>query len=46
MCASEVLTAGARRVIRLAFRTEPYETYAATETAGIASDCRLHRLHL
>jgi phenylacetate-CoA ligase len=46
MCASEVLTAGARRVIRQAFGTEPYETYAATETAGIASDCRLRRLHL
>jgi phenylacetate-CoA ligase len=46
MCASEVLTPGARRVIREAFGSEPYETYAATETAGLASDCLRHRLHL
>jgi len=39
MCASEVLTSGARRVIREAFGSEPYETYEATEAAGIASDC-------
>ena len=45
-CASEVLTAGARSRVRQAFRSEPFETYAATETASIASDCRLHRLHL
>ena len=45
-CASEVLTGNARAVIREAFGSEPFETYAATETASIASDCRLHRLHL
>ena len=37
--------AGGRSVIREAFGTEPYETYAATETAGIGSDCRLHGMH-
>jgi phenylacetate-CoA ligase len=45
-CASEVLTHGARSAISQAFGNEPFETYAATETASIASDCRLHRLHL
>jgi phenylacetate-CoA ligase len=45
-CASEVLTAGARSRVRQAFWSEPFETYAATEKASIASDCRLHRLHL
>jgi len=45
-CASEVLTPGARSAVRQAFGSEPFETYAATETASIASDCRLHRLHL
>lgn len=45
-CASEVLTDGARKTVRQAFGSEPFETYAATETASIASDCRLHRLHL
>jgi phenylacetate-coenzyme A ligase PaaK-like adenylate-forming protein len=45
-CASEVLTAGARSRVQQAFGSEPFETYAATETASIASDCRLHRLHV
>lgn len=45
-CASEVLTSGARSAIRHAFTCVPFETYAATETASIASDCSHHRLHL
>jgi len=34
-CASEVLTPGARSAISEAFGNEPFETYAATETASI-----------
>jgi phenylacetate-CoA ligase len=47
MSASEVLTADARDKIRAAWDVEPFDVYAATETAGIASECSLHRgLHL
>jgi phenylacetate-coenzyme A ligase PaaK-like adenylate-forming protein len=46
MCSSEVLTAETRRRIHRAFGTEPFEVYAATEPAGIASECEGHRLHL
>lgn len=46
MCASEVLTMEARARIRRAWGCEPFDVYAATETAGIASDCAKHRLHL
>jgi phenylacetate-coenzyme A ligase PaaK-like adenylate-forming protein len=46
MCSSEVLTAEARRRIRLAFGVEPFNVYAATEPAGIATECERHRLHL
>lgn len=47
MSASEVLTADARAKIRSAWKVEPVDVYAATETAGIASECELHRgLHL
>jgi phenylacetate-CoA ligase len=46
MSASEVLTEETRTRIRSAFGVEPFNVYAATETAGIASECSLHRLHL
>jgi putative adenylate-forming enzyme len=46
MCSSEVLTIEGRGRIRRAFGVEPFEVYAATETAGIASECERHRLHL
>jgi len=46
MCSSEVLTAEARRRIRLAFAVEPFNVYAATEPAGVAAECERHRLHL
>lgn len=45
MSASEVLTDETRARIRAAFGVEPFNVYAATETAGIASDCEYHRLH-
>ena len=46
MCSSEVLTEEAiARVVR-AWGHRPFNVYAATETAGIASDCPNHRLHL
>jgi putative adenylate-forming enzyme len=44
--ASEVLSGESRRRIEQAFGTVPYNVYAATETAGIASDCERHRMHL
>jgi len=46
MCSSEVLTAESRARIRRAFGVEPFEVYAATEPAGIASECSSHRMHL
>ena len=45
MSASEVLTDETRARIRTAFGVEPFNVYAATETAGIASECQHHRLH-
>jgi phenylacetate-CoA ligase len=45
MSASEVLTPETRSRLRDAFGVEPTNVYAATETAGIASECRLGRLH-
>ena len=45
MSASEVLTADTRAMIRSAFGVIVTNVYAATETAGIASECRLGRLH-
>jgi putative adenylate-forming enzyme len=44
--ASEVLTDDVRARLRAAFGLEPTNVYAATETAGIASECRHGRLHL
>ena len=46
MSASEVLSDEARRHIAAAFGKPPFNVYAATETAGVASECREHRLHL
>jgi putative adenylate-forming enzyme len=45
MSASEVLTNDARDVIRTAFGVPATNVYAATETAGIASECRAGHLH-
>jgi putative adenylate-forming enzyme len=45
MSASEVLTAETRARIGAAFGVEPFNVYAATETAGVASECQHHRLH-
>jgi putative adenylate-forming enzyme len=46
MSASEVLAADTRARLLTAFGVEPFDVYAATETAGIASECEFHRLHL
>lgn len=46
MSASEVLSDEARHCITSAFGDPPFNVYAAAETAGIASECREHRLHL
>jgi phenylacetate-CoA ligase len=43
--ASEVLTDETRTRIHAAFGIRPTNVYAATETAGIASECRLGHLH-
>jgi phenylacetate-CoA ligase len=44
---SEVLTEQARRRVEEAWGTKPFEVYAATEPAGIASECEEHRgMHL
>src|SRR5215208_4873527 len=40
---SEVFTAQARRRVQEAWDKKPFEVYAATETAGIASECEQHR---
>jgi phenylacetate-CoA ligase len=45
MSASEVLTDETRERIRRAFGVPATNVYAATETAGIASECPLGRLH-
>ena len=45
--ASEVLTQAAREKMASAFGRQPFNVYAATETAGIASECEQHSgLHL
>jgi phenylacetate-CoA ligase len=45
--ASEVLTDRARRQAEAGWGNKPFDVYAATETAGIASECELHRgMHL
>lgn len=42
-CASEVLTQDSRSIIEKAWNTKPFNVYAATETAGIASERTDHR---
>lgn len=42
-CASEVLTNEARELIKKAWDVLPFNVYAATETAGIASECENHK---
>lgn len=47
MSASEVLTADTRRLITEAWGIPPFDVYAATEPAGVASECEQHAgLHL
>lgn len=46
MCSSEVLTVEAIARVERAWESRPFNVYAATETAGIASECVRHRLHL
>jgi phenylacetate-CoA ligase len=44
---SEVLTADARAMAERAWHVPPFNVYAATETGGIAAECRHHHgLHL
>jgi phenylacetate-CoA ligase len=44
---SEVFTEQARRRVEKAWGKKPFEVYAATEPAGIASECEQHRgMHL
>ena len=45
MSASEVLTQESRAKIERAWGCQPFDVYAATETAAIASECARHRLH-
>ncbi|MDD1677198.1 MAG: hypothetical protein LUQ40_05630, partial [Methanomicrobiales archaeon] len=42
-CASEVLTSETRRLIEHTWGIQPFNVYAATETAGIASECTDHQ---
>ena len=44
--ASEVLTDDTRSLVRASFGVPATNVYAATETAGIASECRAGHLHL
>lgn len=44
--ASEVLTEKTKARVRAAWQVAPFDVYAATETAGLASDCTAHRKHL
>lgn len=47
MSASEVLTDETRRLVTEAYGRPPFNVYAATEPAGIASECEAHAgLHL
>jgi phenylacetate-CoA ligase len=46
MCSSEVLTEEAIARVERAWGSKPFNVYAATETAGIASHCKQHELHL
>ena len=47
LSASEVLTDDTRRIVAQAWGRQPFNVYAATEPAGIASECEQHDgLHL
>lgn len=46
MCSSEVLTDEAISRVERAWGSRPFNVYAATETAAVASHCAAHRLHL
>lgn len=46
MSASEVLTDETKARAQAAWSVAPFDVYAATETANIASDCSRHRKHL
>ena len=47
ICVAELLTPSARRMIRETWGVEPFDMYAATETAGIGAECGQHEgLHL
>lgn len=46
MSASEVLTDETKARVEAAWGRAPFDVYAATETADIASDCARHRKHL
>ena len=46
MSASEVLTRESAIRIERAFARWPFDVYAATEPAGVASHCERHALHL
>jgi putative adenylate-forming enzyme len=46
MCSSEVLTEEAIARVERAWGHRPFNVYAATETAGVASECEHHRMHL
>lgn len=46
MSASEVLTDDTKARTEAAWGSRPFDVYAATETADIASDCARHRKHL
>lgn len=45
-CAAEVLTNDARELMNDAWGAQPFNVYASTETAGIASECTKHNLHM
>lgn len=47
ICVAELLTPSARRAVRETWGVEPFDMYAATETAGIGAECGCHEgLHL
>jgi phenylacetate-CoA ligase len=46
MSASEVLSEHTAAELRLAWGVQPFDVYAATETAGIASPCPFHNSHI
>lgn len=45
-CAAEVLTGDARKLMNNVWGIQPFNVYASTETAGIASECTMHNLHM